>query len=107
MKPPPVPAYTAVQRAQIIEPQIQAVTSPQRQHSPQAYTLPPFKSEQRQNQAPPPPLGPPPVLSLNTKSLSQPSPLSKPRPDPPNRPPPPCPGNKVLLVILFSFVNNI
>uniref|UniRef100_A0A7N8YK19 ADAM metallopeptidase domain 19b n=1 Tax=Mastacembelus armatus TaxID=205130 RepID=A0A7N8YK19_9TELE len=105
VKPPPIPAYAAEQRAQTSQPQIKPVTFPQRQYSPQAYTPPPFKStqltEQRRTQAPAPPSGPPPLPSLHTKSHSQPLTVSKPRPDPPNRPPPPCPVNRPSAVISF------
>lgn len=103
VKPPPVPAYAAQQKEQKAQPQIQPVTSPQRQCSAQAYTLPPFKSEQRRGQAPPPPSGPPPLPSQGTKTHSQHSAGPNSRPDPPSRPPPPCPVNKPSLVI-FSFV---
>lgn len=98
VKPPPVPVNAAEQMEQMDQPWTQPVTSPQRQCSPQGYTLPPFTSEQRKNQAPPPTSGPPPVPSLDTKSHLQHSAIPKPRPDPPNRPPPPCPVKKPSLV---------
>ncbi|XP_039974933.1 disintegrin and metalloproteinase domain-containing protein 19 [Xiphias gladius] len=95
VKPPPIPAYAAEKKEQTPQPQIQPAPSPQRQCSPQAYAPRPFKSaqltEQRQDRAPPPPSGPPPLPSLDPKSCSQPSAVPKTRPDPPNRPPPPCP----------------
>ncbi|XP_035525741.1 disintegrin and metalloproteinase domain-containing protein 19 [Morone saxatilis] len=95
VKPPPVPAYAAEQKQLMAPTEIQPVAnSTKRQYSPQAYASPPLKSDQRLNQAPPPPSGPPPLPSLDTKSHSPHSAVPKPRPDPPNRPPPPCPVNK-------------
>ncbi|XP_071362810.1 disintegrin and metalloproteinase domain-containing protein 19 [Trachinotus anak] len=96
VKPPPVPAYPAVQKEQTPQPQIQPVASPQRQYSPQAYTPPPFKSvqltEEKQNRVPPPPPSePPPLPFQDHKNHSLPSAAPKPRPGPPKRPPPLCP----------------
>lgn len=102
VKPPPVPVQAAEQKEQMAQTRTQPVTSPQRQYAPQGYTLPPFTSEQRQSQAPPPLSGPPPVPSLDTKSRSQHSAVPKSRPDPPSRPPPPCPVKKPSLVIFFK-----
>ncbi|XP_031713666.1 disintegrin and metalloproteinase domain-containing protein 19 [Anarrhichthys ocellatus] len=96
VKPPPVPVYAAVQKDQTPQPQIQPVD---RQYSPQDYTPPSVKSaqltEQRRNQAPPPPLGRPPLPFLDAKTHPQRSVVPKPRPEPPNRPPPPCPVNRL------------
>ncbi|XP_040904700.1 disintegrin and metalloproteinase domain-containing protein 19 [Toxotes jaculatrix] len=96
VKPPPIPAYAAEKKGPAPQPQIQPIASPQRQYPSQALT-PPHKSQltnQRQNQLPLPPSGPPPLPSQGPKSLSKPSAVPKTRPDPPNRPPPPCPVNK-------------
>ncbi|XP_034545260.1 disintegrin and metalloproteinase domain-containing protein 19 isoform X2 [Notolabrus celidotus] len=92
VKPPPVPAYAPEQK------EIKSSDPSQRQHSPQGYTSPPFKSvqlkEPKRNQAPPPPSGPPCLPPQDTKTQSQHSAAKTTRPDPPNRPPPPCPVNK-------------
>ncbi|XP_075897617.1 disintegrin and metalloproteinase domain-containing protein 19-like isoform X2 [Nelusetta ayraudi] len=94
-KPPPIPAHSAEQKERNTPFQKQPLNSTQRQCSPQGLSLPPFKSEQKQRQAPAPPSGPPP--SLCTKTQAQQSQVSKHRPDPPKRPPPPCPvSNKSL-----------
>ncbi|XP_068181996.1 disintegrin and metalloproteinase domain-containing protein 19 isoform X1 [Antennarius striatus] len=97
VKPPPVPAYPAEQRAQMAQTQMQPVVSPQRQYSSQAYTPPPLKPKQGPNQAPSPPSGSPSLHALDTKTSSQSSLIPKARPDPPTRPPPPCPVNRPLL----------
>lgn len=95
VKPPPVPAG----KDELARPQLQPVTTTQRQTSSQVNTLPPVKSEKKQKQAPPPLSGF--LASLVPKNNSQPSAVPKPRPDPPTRPPPPCPVNKTLLVTHF------
>lgn len=98
-KPPPIPAHSAEQKERNTPFQKQPLNSTQRQCSPQGLSLPPFKSEQKQRQAPAPPSGPPP--SLCTKTQAQQSQVSKHRPDPPKRPPPPCPvSNKSLVSVL-------
>ncbi|XP_076595916.1 disintegrin and metalloproteinase domain-containing protein 19 [Chaetodon auriga] len=93
VKPPPVPAYAAGQNEQMA--QLQPVAAPQGQLPPQANTPTLLKSGKRQNQPPPPPSGPPCLPSLDTKTHSPHSTVSKPRPAPPSRPPPPCPVNKL------------
>uniref|UniRef100_A0A8C3GAU6 ADAM metallopeptidase domain 19b n=1 Tax=Cyclopterus lumpus TaxID=8103 RepID=A0A8C3GAU6_CYCLU len=105
VKPPPVPAYAAEQKDQTPQPQIHPID---RRCSPQGYTPPSVKSaqltEQRRNQAPPPPSGRPPLPSLDAKTHPQQSVEPKPRPDPPNRPPPPCPANRLSGVSRFVCV---
>lgn len=103
-KPPPIPAYSAEQNHQKTPPQMQPLKSNQRQRSPQGLSLPPFKSEQKRNQAPPPPSGPPPLNSLCTKPQAQHLLVPKHRPDPPRRPPPPCPVSNPSLVSIFLCV---
>ncbi|XP_029368039.1 disintegrin and metalloproteinase domain-containing protein 19 isoform X2 [Echeneis naucrates] len=94
VKPPPIPTCAAVKK----DLQMQTVSPPQRQHSPQADTQLPIKSvllaDKKQTRPPPPPSHPPPIPSQDLLNCSQPSASPKPRPGPPNRPPPLCPINR-------------
>ncbi|XP_028271482.1 disintegrin and metalloproteinase domain-containing protein 19 isoform X2 [Parambassis ranga] len=91
VKPPPIPAYAAEQRAPTPQAQIQPVSSPQSHHSSQGLTSSPQLTGQNPNQPSPPLSGPPPLPSIKPKNQSA---ISKQRPNPPNRPPPPLPANK-------------
>uniref|UniRef100_A0A665WF07 ADAM metallopeptidase domain 19b n=1 Tax=Echeneis naucrates TaxID=173247 RepID=A0A665WF07_ECHNA len=101
VKPPPIPTCAAVKK----DLQMQTVSPPQRQHSPQADTQLPIKSvllaDKKQTRPPPPPSHPPPIPSQDLLNCSQPSASPKPRPGPPNRPPPLCPINRPAVVNIF------